>query len=176
MDDNLRQTLIKKYNKIFSNDFIFEIDDGWYQLIDKVCSDIQNYIDTSNHRRVVALEFNMMLGDARNDKWDRFEIWYKKDNETSRQKYRKGILELDFQPVNELVEQVVADQIKEKFGTLRFYFTGGDQYTTSLIDQAEIDSEKICEYCGNPGSLDTEKSWLKTLCEEHKQERHNNGT
>lgn len=168
MEENLRQTLIKKYNKIFPSDFVFETSDGWYQLIDQLCEKIQNYIDTKNHRRTVALEFNMMLGDARNNHWDRFEKWYKKDNESSRVEYRKRILELDFEPVEDMINQVVAEQVKEKFGQLRFYCVGGDKYTQSLIDQAEQDSEKICEYCGKSGKLDTSKSWIKTVCDEHK--------
>jgi len=67
---------------------------------------------------------------------------------------------------------IVASQVKEKFGTLRFYICGGDENTDhdavrAAIDKAEELSTKTCEYCGKPGSLRS-GSWLKTLCDECK--------
>lgn len=59
---------------------------------------------------------------------------------------------------------VVATQIKEKFGTLRFYVDGGDNEIHRLIDAAEQESATICELCGNPGTL-VAKGWHSTLCE-----------
>src|ERR1035437_9445771 len=44
--------------------------------------------------------------------------------------------------------QVVAQQVKEKFGGLRFYADGGDKCTGTLIDDAEDLSYSICEECG----------------------------
>jgi hypothetical protein len=44
--------------------------------------------------------------------------------------------------------QVVAAQVKEKFGTLRFYVDGADDVQEGLIAQAEALSERTCEYCG----------------------------
>ena len=43
------------------------------------------------------------------------------------------------------VEQVVAEQVKEKFGGLRFYYRGGDgdQYIRGMISLAEVLSERI---------------------------------
>ena len=57
---------------------------------------------------------------------------------------------------------VVATQVKEKFGTLRFYVDGGDQEVFRLIDAAEQESATICEACGAPGTLVT-KGWHSTL-------------
>ena len=37
----------------------------------------------------------------------------------------------------EVVRQVTLDQVKEKFGTLRFYYTGGDDYIRGLVAMAE---------------------------------------
>lgn len=63
-------------------------------------------------------------------------------------------------------QDVVASQVKEKFGTLRFYLRGGaTDEVWDLIDEAEKKSEKICEVCGKPGSL-RGKSWVQTLCDE----------
>jgi hypothetical protein len=57
-------------------------------------------------------------------------------------------------------------QVKEKFGTLRFYTTGirGDiDAAYGLIDKAEKESGTICEICGEPGETRGEL-WLRTTC------------
>jgi hypothetical protein len=56
-----------------------------------------------------------------------------------------------------------ATQIKEKFGTLRFYIYGGTKAMYAIIDKAEKQSSKICETCGKPGKLRGE-SWCYTRC------------
>ena len=56
------------------------------------------------------------------------------------------------------------DQIKEKFGGLRVYFTGGDSYIEGLVSMAESFSYKICEVCGERGSPN-KGGWISTLCE-----------
>lgn len=68
---------------------------------------------------------------------------------------------------NPSVPQFTAVQIKEKFGTLRFYGKGGDNYCYSLIDQAEQSSEKTCDVCGANGELRNDRAWLRTLCDDH---------
>ena len=61
-------------------------------------------------------------------------------------------------------EGVVATQVKEKFGTLRFYARSATDETFALIDEAEDISEKTCEVCGKPGTL-RGKGWVQTLCD-----------
>lgn len=64
-------------------------------------------------------------------------------------------------------------QIKEKFGTLRFYAnTTGvpeDQYDAfwKRIHEAEAESGKTCEDCGAPGTHGPRpgRSWWLTLCD-----------
>lgn len=58
------------------------------------------------------------------------------------------------------------DQIKEKFGTLRIYFSGGDDYVEGLVSMAEAISGKTCEVCGNKGKSSS-GGWITTLCETH---------
>jgi hypothetical protein len=62
----------------------------------------------------------------------------------------------------------VAQQVKEKFGTLRFYVDQANEYQYKLIDRAEKLSAETCEQCGEPGTLDGSRSWIKTVCEKHK--------
>lgn len=64
------------------------------------------------------------------------------------------------------VPQVVAVQVKEKFGTLRFYADGGDEFTRSAIWFAEALSGDICEVCGDPGER-RNTGWIRTLCDTH---------
>ena len=61
---------------------------------------------------------------------------------------------------------VVADQVKEKFGQLRFYITGGDRYIDGMITLAEHMSARVCEQCGKPGQM-RGAGWIVTLCDKH---------
>lgn len=58
-------------------------------------------------------------------------------------------------------------QVKEKFGTLRFYAscaTDTDKKFFALINQAEKQSDEICEDCGLPGVCRTD-GWYRTMCD-----------
>lgn len=68
--------------------------------------------------------------------------------------------------------QVVALQVKEKFGELRFYIHGGTDIQWAVIEQAESRSTSTCEICGQRGSTRSDRGWLKTLCPKH---AHENG-
>jgi hypothetical protein len=69
------------------------------------------------------------------------------------------------------VPQVTLDQVKEKFGTLRFYYQGGDDEISGMVRMAESMSAVTCEQCGNPGTTGGQ-GWITTLCETH---RNKNG-
>ena len=58
---------------------------------------------------------------------------------------------------------VYAVQVKEKFGTLRFYMSSYSEEMDAYIVAAEKESSKTCEVCGNPG-ITLGESWLSTLC------------
>jgi hypothetical protein len=99
------------------------------------------------------------------------------------------IVELDAR-LSELDPNYRIEQIKEKFGLLRYYATpstgSGRAYDQTLgqslivneeaaalndnlhalIHEAENQSGTICEICGEPGKLIGEH-WLKVRCEEH---------
>ena|SRR3972149_6790927 len=61
-------------------------------------------------------------------------------------------------------EDVEAVQVKEKFGTLRFYIQGGTSEADAVIQFAEQMSGGICERCGMPGAKLRGKGWLYTRC------------
>ena len=74
-------------------------------------------------------------------------------------------------------------QIKEKFGTLRFYAGMQREFENeqaakemsdkfwALIDEAEAKSEVTCEVCGRPAKSDNSTGWIKTLCWWHTRTR-----
>jgi hypothetical protein len=115
MKEELRKKLVDKYPKIFSPDFIFEHGDGWYWLIDKLCT---------------TLQFNTNYNN---------------------------------------MPQIKAAQIKEKFGTLRFYHKriegGTPKCARGIISLAEELSSCICEECGASGATTRNNcGWLSTKC------------
>jgi hypothetical protein len=156
MTPELDQHLIEKYPLIFSQPCDISIDDGWFDIIDMLCSNIQNHIDNIVMQRGYALNWNKDVNDPEYDWSDKASFIKREERE-----------------VPELVEQVVAKQIKEKFGTLRFYYSGGDEYIRGLVSMADSMSSVICEACGIPGkSRSTEKQrWVLVLCDKHAVER-----
>jgi DNA gyrase/topoisomerase IV subunit A len=86
--------------------------------------------------------------------------------ETIRKMYPER--ELDYSPIYFL-------QIKEKFGGLRIYATGGDFYTRGIIDMAEEMARYVCEFSGDKGKIRTRKineegvevsAWVKCMSDE----------
>lgn len=129
MKQELDELLCNKYPKMFVNRhksmqetcmcWGFSCGDGWFDLIDQLCGNIQSYIDNNKHLNV---------------------------------------------------PQVTVDQVKEKFGTLRFYVTGGNELIRGMIWFAESMSGRICETCGAPGKR-RGNGWIVTLCDTHAEER-----
>src|SRR6266853_3396387 len=56
-----------------------------------------------------------------------------------------------------------ASQVKEKYGTLRFYLSGGTDDMYAITDEAEKQSAKTCEICGKLGKL-RGRMWVSTRC------------
>jgi hypothetical protein len=76
------------------------------------------------------------------------------------------IKELDSK-LSELDPHYTIDQIKEKFGGLRYYLyseseNAGIMY--KLEDEYEEKSYSICENCGSTEDVTTDGNWLKTFC------------
>jgi len=121
MKPKLDKKLVKDFPKIFVNRYGdlhetamcwgFDCGDGWYWLINALCSQLQ---------------------------WD---------------------TDKNGQP------QVVASQVKEKYGTLRFYVESSNEHQNAMISLAESMSAKICEECGSTEFVKTRgKYWMTTLC------------
>lgn len=71
---------------------------------------------------------------------------------------------------SEVVPQVTVAQIKEKFGGLRFYYSGGDDTIDGMVRMAEAWAGNTCEDCGAPATKQT-TGWIKNVCDKHFEER-----
>jgi len=60
--------------------------------------------------------------------------------------------------------QIEAVQVKEKYGTLRFYTDSSDDKQEGLISFAEYLSGYVCEHCGSTEEVTQTKGWIVTLC------------
>jgi len=136
MKPELDELLCQRYPKIFANRhgdpkktlmcWGFECGDGWFNIINQLCANIQHHVDWAQEQK---------------------------------EKYGRG----------EGCSQVVAVQIKEKFGTLRFYTDGGNDQTYGMTRMAESMSAVTCEECGAPGTR-RGRSWIYTACDAHARE------
>jgi hypothetical protein len=157
MRKELDQALCEKYPLIFRDragnptDTLmcwgFDVQDGWYGIIDSACAVIQSHIDHSVRSNAWTIEHNRKIDEDPSYRDHRGQSYEKRS-------------------VPDVVEQVVAIQIKEKFGTLRFYCVGGDDYTQGVLDLAERMSGVTCERCGAPGET-RNGGWIRTLCDQH---------
>lgn len=160
----------------------FECGDGWFNIIYEACKQIDNYIKNKRgyrtryllHKR--AIERYKKYND---DKYLRYYINYMLGKYS--QEFKEKYFENDFNklkencmngseynsswPEEKYVYKVVAIQVKEKYGTLRFYVYGGDEYTNGIIDMAEAMSAVTCEICGDKGVERNERGWYSTMCD-----------
>lgn len=174
MKQELDDMLCQKYPKIFANRHSdmkttcmcwgFECGDGWYNLLDHLCANIQHHIDWVERQREVDLKFNDMVRDMQSGKWDSFKEHTKGLPVSVVEERKAEILKKGFRTVKESVPQVVADQVKEKFGTLRFYYSGGDDYIDGMVRLAESMSGSTCEGCGIPSKVESRDGWMSNLC------------
>lgn len=174
MSPELDKQLCNKYPKIFIDrnkspqetcmHWGFEVGDGWYQLIDVLCEALTYTFTTSVE---VDEEDGKRLGiepykDAKGEVFYFFSV----------------------EP-----PQVIADQVKEKFGTLRFYYhleysedntslvatkkypqlveinKRYSDYIDGIVHFAETASGRTCEVTGAEGSMHVRDGWYKTLNE-----------
>lgn len=74
-------------------------------------------------------------------------------------------------------DKIVITQIKEKWGTLRFYVNNAPQEIYDMISKAEERSQVVCEDCGyeNPEKVRTAfiGGWARTICDRCRQNLKN---
>jgi hypothetical protein len=56
-------------------------------------------------------------------------------------------------------------QQKSKFGGIRLYNCGADEYISGVVSMAESISYSICQFCGNKGIRCRRGGWVEVLCD-----------
>ena len=174
MKQELDKLLCEKYPKMMVNRnkdmketcmcWGFECGDGWFNILDQLMGNIQHHIDWKEKQRAGAIRYNEMAAQAKAGNFDLFEEDMKAlPNDEYKEKRLAEIVAGDFRPVPESIPQVTLDQVKEKFGTLRFYYSGGDDYISGMVSLAESMTGVTCESCGNIGER-RGGGWVHTYC------------
>jgi hypothetical protein len=150
----------------------FDCGDGWYNILNQLMGNIQHHIDWKEKQREYARTYNEMATQAKAGNFDLFEESMKDTvNLEYKEKRLAEIVAGDFRTVPDAIPQVTLDQVKEKFGTLRFYYTGGDDEISGMVRMAESMSGVTCEECGNPGER-RGGGWIYTACDTHTKPEH----
>jgi hypothetical protein len=174
MKQELDKLLCEKYPKMMVNRnknmqetcmcWGFECGDGWFNILDQLMGNIQHHIDWKEKQRKWAMDYNEMATQAKAGNFELFEETMKAlPNDEYKEKRLAEIVAGDFREVPESIPQVTLDQVKEKFGTLRFYYSGGNDYISGLVSMAESMTEVTCESCGNIGER-RGGGWIHTYC------------
>ena len=168
MREELDKALVEKYPLIFRNRYApmthtamcwgFDHGDGWYNIIDTLCGLMYSDYNNAKH----SYEFAKECIEERNG-----EMPWKGGTKITAEDLEEKRLAME-----EAAERVpVASQVKEKYGTLRFYIDRGTDTHYNYISFAEWMSAKTCEECGKPGRT-YHMGWHRTLCDEHADENY----
>jgi hypothetical protein len=186
MTKELDEQLCEKYPKIFAQRrgnmqttamcWGFDCDDGWYEIIDALCSNLQWNTDNNNKDYVIENKFLRslipFLLKLINKIPGKYNFGMKKKPDTLAllrswlnnkvQNYKNGLKFIYIE--SNRYPQVVASQVKEKFGGLCFYTNGSSDRQNAVISFVESLSYKVCERCGSMQNIGHTKGWIKTLC------------
>jgi hypothetical protein len=172
---------------------------GWQDLIDKLCgsidwhvknggkNEITNKISLGVHRFIWNnLKISKLLNSIEHSidpvDWQLQKSWLSSDVDKIRkdcpkrtaflksfQRFKWSIMpKAKFKKIP--VAPVTIGQIKSKYGTLRFYYDGGDGTIRGMVIFAELLSESVCEETGGKGIPCSKGGWWATLCEEKMEE------
>jgi hypothetical protein len=143
MTNDKFQQLVQNHPELFqkAGDIEFSISDGWFNIIDTLCGLISHNLESAKRQLKYALE-----------------------NPSA--KMSKSVKDLETLVDKERDELPVLVQVKEKFGTLRFYYDGGTMEIDNYVTFAESLTHRTCEVCGSPGVFRND-GWVRVLCDKH---------
>lgn len=166
------KTLIEKYPLLFEFPedspepfalFGFECCIGWFNIIDAACKTI--YSDYKYFKGQMEY-YKDQLDNLEKSVQERMS-WDKDKTE----EWITNYITNNFTQATEAFAKAKVElprfvQIKQKFGTLRMYYDGGNETVKSVVSMAEDLSSTTCESCGNVGKL-YRIGWHRTLCPHH---------
>jgi len=151
--------MISQYNRFRGEPeediyFYFQCADGWSALLKNLLNVINHRL--KRYRDVVRIKADVIASGKEPLPW--IAEYFKKHD-------------------SDPLETFQIDQIKEKFGGLRFYWSGVKGEDAAHIEGAirvtEGLSYIVCELCGAPGECGTvpHSGYIQTLCASHKEEK-----
>lgn len=144
------QTLVTKYPKLFKNtkSYQFACYDGWFDILDCLLSIIDRSL--SRYQEVIEIQ----------------KTWIKQGEADSAS--AAWVKEYFAKNKADPMPSFQIHTIKEKFGSLRFYWDCDDfderAEILGAVSMAERLSCRVCERCGSPGLTKSTKNWMRTLC------------
>jgi hypothetical protein len=190
---NFEQKLMDKYPDLFykKEDGSLEcpcgawVPQGWETIVDELCGAINNYIkctyrldgEITNKMYYFWRSIGKCLDWSHKlflklfpklNKWEYNKPFYSFVEKFRQRSYKCVKYNKVYPPA------VKIDQIKEKFGELRFYYSGGDKEVAGMVRFAEYLCNKTCEVSGEKGELCSNRGWYKTLSPKIREENSYN--
>ena len=141
--------------------FGFECGDGWFRILNNLsyllCSD---WIKSSQKLKLIEGRVGQLI----------YPDW-------KESQYNKIITS---EMIDDAIKKVESSklgvpeavQVKEKFGSLRFYCYNTSDIQEAYIRFAEGMSAVTCEVCGSPGKINRDGGWLRCLCNHHRKKEN----
>jgi hypothetical protein len=171
LHDAFAKKMAEKYPRYFGEGKRyggFAIGAGWYPILETLVGNIDHYTKWRRNMRAHDLR-KLRAKDKGMEALTQFMCGKKDriptdwDIERAKDVMENGV---DIIPK---VNWIDVQQIKEKFGGLRFYYDGGDDHISGMVDMAESWANHTCETCGNKGERRS-GGWIRTLCDVHEAE------
>mgnify|MGYP001466775966 CR=1 FL=1 len=168
--DNFHKKMSEKFPRYFGEGTRyggFAIGEGWYFIIEALVEQIHHHTKWRRDMRARDLR-KQRAKDKGMEALIRYMAGKKSvpsdwDIERAEQAMEEDIR------ITPKVEWIRVEQIKEKFGGLRFYYQGGDDYIDGMVTMAETWASSVCEKCGDRGKR-RQGGWIRTLCDKHEAE------
>jgi hypothetical protein len=182
---NFEQQLMQKYPDLFykKEDGTLECPCGagappvWEPIVDELCGSITNYTKCTYRSKCVitSKKYYFWSGVADILDWVHRCLLVKLFPKYNKWKYNKSFFSVlnkfrsrSYKHVKYLKDyppDVKIDQIKERLGELRFYYSGGDKQVAGMVHFAEYLCSKTRKVSGEKGRLCIRGNWYKTLSE-----------
>jgi hypothetical protein len=151
--------LLNQKEMVLPIQFGFECGDGWYMLLDELMDEIRNHLENVNRINKNRFKYE----------WMQKLSYHLRIRTSAKQKILRKLGEWIYEKAprkNISTITIRIDQIKEKFGGLRFYYSGGDDEISGMVGLAESLSYKICESCGSTKNIGRTRGWIAIMCKE----------
>lgn len=119
--------------------FGYECDDGWFSILDSMCDEILTAYEETGQ------PVNLVVGQVK-EKYGTLRFYYHFEGQTS------GAAAIDFLGQGALRVPGEPNPLHER--------------VAAIVSKWEDKSATVCEKCGKPGKLRTDRRWIRTLCDE----------